>query len=188
MAADRVELPCLLVRPVVPESCFVDRTARINGDVVLGEQCSIWFHAAIRGDVNTIRVGARTSIQDGCVLHTTFRKHPLSIGDDVVLGHGAIVHGCTLGSRVLVGMGAIVLDGAVVENDVILGARALVTEGKVIPKGTLALGQPARVVRELTPEEIASIADNALRYTAYVDAYRRAGRFHGWREHPDFAG
>lgn len=184
MTESPVELPHLLKEPVIPLSCYVDHSARINGDVQLGEQCSVWFHACLRGDVHSIRVGNRTSIQDNCVFHTTFQKFPLSVGDDVVCGHGAIVHGCTVGDRVLLGMGAVILDGAVIEGDTIIGAGALVTEGKHIPAGVLALGQPARVVRDLSEEEISRIGDNARRYTEYIEAYARAGRFESWADHP----
>ncbi len=180
------ELPHLLKSPRIPDTCYVDPSARINGDVRLGENCSIWFHAAIRGDVNSIEVGDRTNIQDGCILHTLHDRFDLRVGDDVTFGHGAIAHGCTIGSRVLLGMRSLVLDGAVIGGDVIVGAGSLVPPGKRIPSGVLLMGQPARIVRDLTEEEIRSIPEQAIRYTRYVEAYRKAGQFHGFRDHNDF--
>lgn len=183
---ERVELPNLLVDPVIPESCYVDVSARINGDVVLGEQCSVWFHAAIRGDVNTIRVGARTNIQDACVLHTLYRKHPLTVGDDVTYGHAAVTHGCTIGNRVLLGMQAIVLDGAVVGDDTIVAAGSLVAERKVFEPGVLLMGRPARVKRELTDTELAFIRERSTYYVEYAKAYERAGVFTRWSDNRDY--
>jgi len=173
-----VDLPHLLHDPVIPKSCYVDPSARINGDVVMGEECSVWFHACIRGDVNAIRIGDRANIQDACVLHTMFRKHGLTVGDDVTYGHAAITHACTIGSRVLIGMQAAVLDGAVIGEDTLIAAGSLVTEGKTFPPGVLLLGRPARVVRDLTDDELRFVRERAQYYVEYARAYRRAGLFH----------
>lgn len=177
-----ITLPHLDKDPVVPDSCFVDPSARINGDVVFGELCSVWFQVAIRGDVHQIRIGRRTNVQDGCLFHTTYKKYPLTIGEDVSFGHGVIAHGCTIGDRVLVGMGSTIMDAAVIGSDVLIGAGSLVTEGKVIPDGVLAFGRPAKVVRELTDAERAMVAERAPQYRAYVEAYQRQGRFTGWAD------
>ncbi|MCB1042493.1 MAG: gamma carbonic anhydrase family protein [Acidobacteria bacterium] len=179
-----LELEHLTHNPQIPDSCYVDRSARINGDVRLGEHCSVWFNVSIRGDVHEIRVGERTNIQDNCIFHTSYKEHSLHIGDDVTFGHGVIAHGCTIGNRVLIGMGSIVMDGAVIADDVIIGAGSLVTEGKQIPSGMLALGRPAKVVRPLTESERALLVERAQHYMAYADAYRRVGKFTRWQDHP----
>ncbi|MEW6758607.1 MAG: gamma carbonic anhydrase family protein [Acidobacteriota bacterium] len=170
--------------PSVHPSVYVDPTARINGDVTLEEGCSVWFNASLRGDVHFIRVGRRTNIQDNCALHTTCDTHPLSIGADVVIGHGAVLHGCTVVGPALIGMGAVLLDGCTIEPDAVVGAGSVVTEGKVIPAGHLALGTPARAVRPLTPEEIEEVRNGWRNYASYVEEYRRLGKFHGWEDHP----
>jgi carbonic anhydrase/acetyltransferase-like protein (isoleucine patch superfamily) len=159
-------MPCLPyrgVRPTLGTGAWVDPTALVIGDVVLGEHASVWPMAVVRGDVNHIRIGARSNVQDGSVLHVS-RPYPgndagwpLVIGEDVVIGHKVVAHGCTLGNRVLVGIGAIVLDGVVVEDEVMIGAGAVVTPGKRLGTGGLYVGSPARRVRELTPAEIARI-------------------------------
>ena len=119
------------IKPAIPDSCFIEETAVVIGDVVMGEDCSAWFHAVIRGDVNSIRIGHRTNVQDLCMLHVTHDTHPLVIGDDVTIGHNVVLHGCTIQNRVLVGMGAIIMDGAIIGEDSVVGAGALITEGKV---------------------------------------------------------
>jgi gamma-carbonic anhydrase len=178
------DLPHRLKTPVIPPDVYVDPTARILGDVTIGEGASIWAHVTIRGDVNSISIGARTNIQDNTVLHCTYRKHALSIGPDVVVGHRAILHGCTVKGPALIGMGAILMDACVIEEDVIVGAGALVTEGKVMPRGHLVLGSPAKAVRPLTDAEIASVRNGFTSYVNYVQAYREQGKFHGWGDHP----
>lgn len=179
-----MELPHLDKTPIIPESCFIDLSARINGDVTLGESCSVWFHVTIRGDVNWIRIGERTNIQDQCIFHTSWQTNPLSIGRDVSFGHGVIAHGCTLADRILVGMGSIIMDGAEIGSDVLIGAGSLITEGKKIPPGVLVLGRPGKVVRDLTPQEREMVAGRAAQYAAYVEAYRNQGRFTGWLQNP----
>lgn len=178
----QLSLPHLAKSPEIPESCYVDISARINGDVVFGAQCSIWFQVAIRGDVHQIRVGKRTNVQDGCTFHTSYGVHPLTIGDDVTFGHNVLAHGCTIENRVLVGMHSTVMDGAVIGHDSMIGAGSLVTEGKVFPPGVLILGRPAKVVRELTEKEKAMLVERAQHYVAYAAAYRAQGLFTTWSD------
>jgi gamma-carbonic anhydrase len=150
---------------------FVAPSACVAGRVEAGDDASFWFHSVVRGDVNTIRIGARTNVQDGCVLHVTHETHPLEIGHDVVIGHGAVVHGCTIEDGALIGIGARVLDGAVVEREAQIGAGALVPPGMRVPSGTLALGLPARVARSLTEAERAANAEVSRRYVRVKDAW-----------------
>jgi carbonic anhydrase/acetyltransferase-like protein (isoleucine patch superfamily) len=157
--------------PKLGERVFLAPSAHLAGDVEVGDDSSFFFHVAARADVNTIRIGARTNVQDGAVLHVTHQRHPLAIGDEVVIAHGATVHGCTLGDRCLVGIGARVLDGAVVESGAMVAAGALVPPGTRVPAGRLALGVPAKVTRELTDAERDEIAAIALRYVAVKDSY-----------------
>lgn len=152
------------ILPTVDASAYVDESAQVIGDVVIGAESGIWMNTVVRGDVNTIRIGARTNIQDGCVLHVTRRIHPLVIGDDVTIGHGAIIHGCTLANHSFIGMGATVMDGAVIGEFTMVGARALVTQGKAFPPGTLLMGSPAKPVRDLTEAEIERIRQSARNY------------------------
>ena len=145
------------------ENVYCAEGAKIVGDVQIGEESSVWYNAVIRGDSNSIVIGKNTNVQDNAVLHTS-HSHALCIGDNVTIGHGAIVHGCTIGNNVLIGMGAIVLDGAVVEDNCIIGAGALVTQNKRMSEGSLVLGNPAKVVREVSEEEKKSIVENANEY------------------------
>ena len=161
--------------PRLHESAFAVETATIVGDVEIGAESSVWFGAIVRGDVNFVRVGARTNVQDLCVLHVTSRTHPTVVGDEVTLGHRVTLHGCTVERRALVGMGAIVLDGAVVGEEAMVGAGALVPPGMVVPPRTLVVGAPAKVKRPLSPEEIAHLARSAERYAAYARQYRAEG-------------
>ncbi len=161
--------------PRLHPSVFVADDATVIGDVEIGERSSIWFGAIVRGDVNHIRIGARTNVQDVAVLHVTSRTHPTLVGDDVTLGHRVTLHGCTLRNRVLIGIGAVVMDGAVVEDDAMVGAGSLVPPGMVVPSGTLAIGSPARVKRQLTPEEVAYFRISARNYADYAEQYRREG-------------
>lgn len=155
------------VVPTVAPDAFVDPSAQVIGDVVLGEAASLWMNVVVRGDVNYIRVGARTNIQDGTIVHVMRDTHPTVIGEDVTIGHSATIHGCTIEDRVLVGMGAIVLNGARIGSDSIVAAGALVVEGAQVPPGSLVMGSPAKVRRPLTDEEKASIRDYAARYVKY---------------------
>lgn len=159
------------IKPTVPQSCFVEDTAAVIGDVIMGEHCSVWFHAVIRGDVHYIRIGNRTNVQDLCMLHVTHDTHPLIIGDEVTIGHSVVLHGCTIKDRVLVGMGAIIMDGAVIGEDSVVGAGALVVEGTVAPPKSLILGSPARVKRPVTEKELAWIKESAENYVKYACQY-----------------
>ena len=157
--------------PAIAKSAFVEESAQVIGDVEIGEDSSVWFNAVVRGDVNYIRIGDRTNIQDASVVHVTYKTHPTVIGDDVTIGHSVTIHGCTVRSRTLIGMGAVILDGATIESDCIIAAGALVTEGKKIPSGSLAIGVPAKPVRELTEEERAMLLKSARNYIDYKNNY-----------------
>lgn len=159
------------IKPTVPASCLIEETGVVIGDVVMGEECSVWFHAVIRGDVNYIRIGNRTNVQDLCMLHVTHDTHPLMIGDDVTVGHHVVLHGCTIKDRVLVGMGAIIMDGVVIGEDSVVGAGALVTEGTIVPPKSLILGSPARVKRPVTDKELAWVKESADNYVKYSRTY-----------------
>jgi carbonic anhydrase/acetyltransferase-like protein (isoleucine patch superfamily) len=155
------------VLPTVDPSAFVDSSAQIIGDVHVGPESSVWMNVVIRGDVNRIRIGARTNIQDLTLVHVMRDTHPTAIGDEVTIGHSAVVHGCTIEDRCLIGMGAILLNGCRIGTGSIVAAGALVPEGMVVPPGSMVMGMPARVKRPLTAEEDASItwyADNYVRY------------------------
>jgi len=159
------------IKPTIPSSCFIEETGIVIGDVVLGENCSVWFHAVIRGDVNYIRLGSRTNVQDLCMLHVTHDTHPLIIGDEVTIGHSVVLHGCTIKDRVLIGMGAIVMDGAVIGEDSVVGAGALITEGTIVPPKSLVLGSPAKVKRPVTDKEVTWIKESADNYVKYAGQY-----------------
>jgi carbonic anhydrase/acetyltransferase-like protein (isoleucine patch superfamily) len=161
------------VEPTFGARTFLAPDAVVTGDVTTGEDVSFWFHTVARGDVNSIRIGARTNIQDGSVLHVTHDTHPLEIGSGVVIGHSAVVHGCTVGDGALVGIGARVLDGAIVEPGAQVGAGSVVTPGTVILAGHLAVGIPARVVRALSDEERRINGEIADRYVALKEEYRQ---------------
>lgn len=163
--------------PVIPESAWVHDSAVIIGDVTLGEAVSVWPTAVLRGDVHRIEVGARTNIQDGAIVHVAHKGpyqpgHPALIGEEVTVGHRATIHACAVGNRVLVGMGATVLDGAVVEDEVIIGAHALVPMGRRLERGYLYLGSPARAVRALTDTEREQLQYSALHYTRVMARHR----------------
>ena len=157
--------------PVIDPTAYVDSSAQVIGDVEIGVESSVWMNAVIRGDVNHIRIGRRSNVQDGTVVHVMHEVHPTMIGDDVTIGHGAIVHGCTVEDRVLVGMGAVVLNGARIGADSIVAAGSLVPEGAVIPSRSLAMGSPAKVRRALSDEEVASILEYAGNYVRYRLGY-----------------
>ncbi len=161
--------------PRVAASVFLAEGSVVVGDVEIGDGSSIWFGTVVRGDVNHVRIGSRTNVQDLSVVHVTSRTHPTAIGDDVTVGHGAVLHGCTVHDRCLVGIGAIVLDGAVVGPDAMVGAGALVPPGMVVPPGKLVLGSPAKVKRDLTPDEISSLRKSAASYVEYAARHRGEG-------------
>ena len=166
------------VTPKTGDRVWIDPSAVVIGDLVLGDDCSVWPLTVIRGDMHQIRIGARCSIQDGSVLHITHASDfnpdgwPLTLGDDVTVGHKALLHGCTIGSRVLVGMGSIIMDGAVVEDEVIVGAGCLVPPGKTLESGYLYVGSPARQARALSDKERSFFSYTASNYVRLKDEYR----------------
>ncbi len=166
------------VTPQLGTNVYIDISAVVLGDVVLGNDCSVWPQAVIRGDMNRIRIGARTSIQDGSILHIThagpFNEDgwPLIIGSEVTIGHRVILHGCEIGDRSLIGNGAIVMDGAIVENEVIVGANALVTPGKLLKSGFLYVGSPCTQTRPLTEKEMSFFSYTANNYVKLKDQHR----------------
>lgn len=147
----------------IGENTWVAHSADVIGNVEIGDECGIWYNATVRADLEKITIGDGTNIQDGAVVHCDIQC-PTAIGSMVSVGHNAIVHGCTIGNRTLIGMGAILLNGCKIGNNCLIGAGALVTEGNEIPDGSLVLGSPAKVVRKLTEEEIAELETNALSY------------------------
>jgi len=169
------------VKPQLGEKVFVDASAVVIGDVHLGDDSSVWPLTVIRGDMHRIRIGARTSVQDGSVLHITHAGpfnpdgFPLLIGDDVTIGHKVMLHGCTVGNRILIGMGSTVMDGAVIEDDVILGAGSLVPPGRVLESGFLYVGSPAKQARPLTEKERAFFTYSAANYVRLKDQHLAEG-------------
>src|SRR5512136_1874885 len=137
------------VEPSFGKNCFLADNATITGDVVMGDNCSVWFNAVVRGDVHSIRIGNNVNIQDGAIIHCTYQKAPVTIGNNVSIAHNAIIHGCTIHYNVLIGMGAIVMDGAVIHSNSIVGAGAVVTEGTVVESGSVWAGMPARKVKDI---------------------------------------
>jgi carbonic anhydrase/acetyltransferase-like protein (isoleucine patch superfamily) len=166
-----VILPVRSITPRFGEDCYIAENATIVGDVVLGDQCSVWFNAVIRGDVHYIRIGNLVNVQDGAVIHCTYQKAPVNIGNRVSIGHRALVHGCTIHDHVLIGMGSIVMDGCVVESNSIIAAGAVLLEGTHVPSGSVYAGVPAKKVKEISQElfdgEIRRIADNYLMYSSW---------------------
>jgi len=166
-----VILPVKGLMPQIPESVFVAPNATIVGDVVMGEECSIWFNAVLRGDVNSIRMGNRVNIQDGACIHCTYEKTKTILGNNVSVGHNAIVHGCTVADNVLIGMGAIVMDNVHIGSNTIIAAGAVVLEGTQVPAGCIYAGVPAKKVKdiskELTEGEINRIANNYVMYSGW---------------------
>lgn len=159
--------------PVIGRNCFLAETAAIIGDVEIGDDCSIWYSAVIRGDVHSIRIGNNTNIQDGAVIHATYQKSPTNIGNNVIIAHGAIVHGCTLHDNVMIGMNAVVLDDAVVESNSIIAAGSVVTKGTRVESGTVYAGIPARKVKEVGPELLeGEIHRITQAYTMYAGWYQ----------------
>jgi len=165
-------LPVKDIYPQLGENCFVADNATIVGDVILGNDCSVWFNAVIRGDVNSIRIGLKTNIQDGAVIHCTYQKAATIIGNNVSVGHNAIVHGCTVEDNVLIGMGAIVMDAAVVQTNCIVAAGAIVLENTLCESGYIYAGIPAKKVKQLSPEQIAGLDKTANNYVMYGSWFR----------------
>ncbi|MDG5975214.1 transferase [Hydrogenophaga taeniospiralis CCUG 15921] len=157
--------------PQLAASAWVADNAQVMGDVVLGEDCSVWFGVTVRGDTDTIRIGRGSNIQDGSVLHADMGL-PLTIGEHVTVGHQVMLHGCTIGDESLIGIGAIVLNGAKIGKNCLVGAGALVTEGKEFPDGSMIIGSPAKAVRQLTPEQIEGLRRSAKHYVANAQRFR----------------
>lgn len=153
------------------------------GDVEIGKDSSIWFNTVIRGDVNYIRIGERTNIQDLTMVHVTYKKFPAFIGNDVSIGHSAVIHGCKIKDNVVVGMGAKILDDAVVNSFSIVAAGSVVKEHFVVPEGTLAAGVPARIMRDLKQDEIEKIKQNAKNYLFYIEQYKKFNKGLGFQKH-----
>lgn len=159
--------------PKFGDGCFVAPNATIVGDVVMGDQCSIWFNAVIRGDVHFIKMGNKVNVQDGAVIHCTYQKHPTTIGNNVSIGHNALVHGCTIHDNVLIGMGSIVMDRCVVHSNSIIAAGAVVLEGTIVEEGCIFAGVPAKKVKDISPEKISGeidrIANNYTHYSSWFE-------------------
>ncbi|MES2613972.1 MAG: gamma carbonic anhydrase family protein [Bdellovibrionota bacterium] len=159
------------IYPTMPNSVFLADGARVIGDVVLGENVSIWFNSIVRGDVHYIHIGDNTNIQDGACIHCTYKKNPTIIGKNVSIAHNATIHGCVIEDDCLIGMGAIILDKAVIGAGSLVAAGALVSPGTIIPERSLVLGAPAKVIRKVTDEEFASFAATTQRYLEYTKGY-----------------
>ncbi len=158
--------------PQIAASAYIDPAAVVIGDVVIGEDSSVWPMTVVRGDVHYIRIGRRTNIQDGCVLHVMKDLNPLVLGDEVTVGHSVTLHGCTIDSRVLIGMGCIILNGAVIGSGSIVAAGTLITERTVIPPGSLVMGSPGKVKKQLGEADLVTIGEYARRYAGYREIYR----------------
>jgi len=157
--------------PRLGKDIFIADGAQVIGDVRLGDQASIWFNSVVRGDVGIIRIGARTNVQDLCTIHITGGQFDTTLGDDVSVGHRAVLHGCKVGDACLIGIGAVLLDGCEIGEETMIGANALVTPGTKIPPRVLAIGAPARVVRDLTPAEIQFRRLHSAQYVEYAAQY-----------------
>ena len=164
-------LPVKGILPVFGNECFIAPNATIVGDVIMGDQCSVWFNAVLRGDVNAIRIGNKVNIQDGAIIHCTYEKTRAVVGNNVSIGHLAIVHGCTIEDNVLIGMGSIVMDNAVIGSDSIIAAGAVVLEGTIVEPGSIYAGVPAKKVKSISKEliegEINRIANNYVTYSSW---------------------
>jgi len=172
-------LPWNKTWPTISQSAFVAPTASVIGDVYVGDSASIWFNVVLRGDVNSIRIGCRTNIQDGTIVHVSAVMHPTVIGDRVLIGHAAVIHACTLMNDCFVGMGAIVMDGAVVEEKAMVAAGALVPPGKKVKSGQLWAGRPARYVRDLTSAELREFSKQTRRYVQLGKSYNELTNHNG---------
>jgi carbonic anhydrase/acetyltransferase-like protein (isoleucine patch superfamily) len=161
------------VTPEIHETAFVEESAQVIGDVKIGADSSIWFNVVIRGDVNSIRIGERTNIQDGCILHVTIDTHPIVIGDNVTIGHGVIVHGCHIRSNCLIGMGSIILDGAEIGENCVVAAGAIVSEWSKIPPNTVVMGAPAKPKRSVTEKDLQRARAGYERYLLNKEIYKK---------------
>lgn len=166
-----VILPVKGVMPQIPKDCYIAENATVVGDVVMGEECSVWFNAVVRGDVNSIRMGNKVNIQDGACIHCTYEKTKVTLGNNVSIGHNAIVHGCTVADNVLIGMGAIVMDNVTIGTGSIIAAGAVVLENTEVPAGSIFAGVPAKKVKDISQEllegEVERIANNYVMYSSW---------------------
>jgi len=166
-----VILPVKGISPQIPDDCFIAPNATVVGHVTMGHECSIWFNAVVRGDVNSIHIGNKVNIQDGACIHCTYQKTKTIIGNNVSIGHNAIVHGCVVEDNVLIGMGAIVMDNAMIGENSIIAAGAVVLENTIVPPGSIFAGVPAKKVKDISPEllkgEVERIANNYLMYSSW---------------------
>ncbi|WP_047419006.1 gamma carbonic anhydrase family protein [Cellulophaga sp. Hel_I_12] len=157
--------------PEIGEDCFIAENAVIVGEVSMGKQCSIWYNAVLRGDVHFIKMGDKVNVQDGAVIHATYKKSPTTIGNNVSIGHNAIVHGCTIKNNVLIGMGSIIMDDCVIESNSIIAAGAVVTKGTHVASGSIYAGMPAKKIKDISPElskgEIDRIAESYVMYSGW---------------------
>lgn len=157
--------------PQISNDCYIAENATIVGDVKIGEECSVWFNAVIRGDVHYIHIGNKVNVQDGAVIHATYQKSPTNIGNNVSIGHNAIVHGCTIHDNVLIGMGSVIMDDCIIESNAIIAAGAVVTQNTHVASGTIYAGVPAKKVKNISPEhisgEINRIANNYIKYASW---------------------
>ncbi|SRR5258706_4960320 len=171
-------LPCLDKYPQFGKNCFIAPNATVIGDVIMGDECSIWFNAVVRGDVNYIRIGNRVNIQDGAIIHCTYEKSTTEIGNNVSIGHSAIVHGCMVRDNVLIGMGAIIMDHCEIQSDSIIAAGAVVLEGTIVEKNSIYAGVPAKKVKDLPKDgvhsEIERIAKNYVKYSSWFSKFNAA--------------
>ncbi|MCX2719061.1 gamma carbonic anhydrase family protein [Lentiprolixibacter aurantiacus] len=161
------------ISPKTGKGCFLAENAVVIGDVTMGDECSVWYNAVIRGDVHYIRMGNRVNVQDGAVIHCTYQKAPTNIGNNVSIAHGAIVHGCTIHDNVLVGMGSIIMDDCVIESNCIIAAGAVLTKGTRVPSGSVFAGMPAKKIKDIDPAlsegEIKRIANSYVKYASWYD-------------------
>ena len=171
-------LPVQGKSPEFGNDCFVAPNATIVGDVKMGDECSVWFNAVIRGDVNYIKIGNRVNIQDGAIIHCTYQKYPTNIGNNVSIGHNAMVHGCTIHDNVLIGMGSIVMDDCIVHSNAIIAAGAVVLEGTIVEAGCIYAGVPAKKVKEVSRDliqgEINRISNNYVKYASWFEDHNEA--------------
>jgi len=171
-------LPLFDKHPQFGKNCFVAPNATIVGDVIMGDDCSIWFNAVVRGDVHYIRIGNKVNVQDGAVIHCTYQKNPTNIGNNVSIGHNAIVHGCTVRDNVLIGMGAVVMDRCDIQSNTIIAAGSVVLEGTVVEEGSIYAGVPAKKVKDIDKNmihgEIDRIANNYLKYSSWFSEFNAA--------------
>ena len=175
-------IPYLNIKPKIHESVLIAEGAYIIGDDEIGKDSSIWYNTVIRGDVNYIRIGERTNIQDLTMVHVTYKKYPTFIWNDISIGHSAVIHGCTIKDFVVVGMGAKILDDALINSNSFIAAGSVVKEKFVVPEGTLVAGVPAKIVRDLRLDEVEKIKQNAKNYLFYVEQYKKFNKGEGFQE------